>query len=70
MSTKIIICTILKIRYSSSDCLNFYRYETTSTALAFITYCLAYHQDVQDTVREEINENIPDDVSYYIFLSE
>lgn len=41
-------------------------YETTSTGLAFVTSCLAYHQDAQDKVRDEINRNIPQDknISY------
>ncbi|XP_064455214.1 cytochrome P450 3A12-like isoform X2 [Ornithodoros turicata] len=33
-------------------------YETTSTALAFATYLLAKHQDVQDRLRDEITDTI------------
>lgn len=39
-------------------------YETTSAALSYITFFLATHQDVQDKVREEINENIEDETDF------
>lgn len=29
-------------------------YETTSTALAYVTYCLSLHQEIQEKVYEEI----------------
>ncbi|XP_077559255.1 cytochrome P450 3A14-like isoform X1 [Haemaphysalis longicornis] len=31
-------------------------YDTTSSALSFLTYLLATHQDIQEKVREEVNE--------------
>lgn len=33
-------------------------YETTSTALAYITYCLSLHPDIQENVFQEIIEKI------------
>ncbi|XP_067139926.1 cytochrome P450 3A7-like isoform X2 [Centruroides vittatus] len=36
-------------------------YETTSSALSFITYLLATHQDVQEKLRNEINEVVEDE---------
>ncbi|KAH6936621.1 hypothetical protein HPB50_020345 [Hyalomma asiaticum] len=35
-------------------------YETTSTALSYVTYILAKHQDVQDRVRREVNGALSD----------
>ena len=38
-------------------------YETTSTALAYVTYCLSLHPDIQEKVFAEISEKIGTDLS-------
>ncbi|XP_015284769.1 PREDICTED: cytochrome P450 3A19-like, partial [Gekko japonicus] len=35
-------------------------YETTSSSLSFLSYCLATHPDVQQRLQEEIDEALPD----------
>ena len=35
-------------------------YETTSNALAYTTYLLALHPEIQDRLYKEIKSNIPD----------
>jgi cytochrome P450 len=38
-------------------------YETTSTALAYVTYCLSLYPDIQEKVFDEIIEKIGSDLS-------
>ncbi|XP_060116516.1 cytochrome P450 3A40-like [Heteronotia binoei] len=38
-------------------------YETTSSSLTFLSYCLATHPDVQQRLQDEIDEALPDQAS-------
>ncbi|CAF1078540.1 unnamed protein product [Adineta ricciae] len=45
-------------------------FETTSTALAYCTYCLALHQDIQEKLYQELVEHwCPDETNTYDIIS-
>ena len=49
--------------YNSSVILTLFRYETTATTLAFTTFLISQHPDVQDKIQEEI-DSIFDQTSF------